>query len=55
MQRRTISESQAGMSSRERLADGTGSLMWRPTISCESVPGNGGAPVSIWKMTAPIP
>ena len=54
-QRSTMPEIHGGIPSRERLANGTGSLMWRPTISWESVPSKGGAPVSNWKSTTPIP
>ena len=55
MQRITMAEIQGGTLSRGRVADGTGSRMWRPTISWESVPSYGGAPVSNWNSTAPMP
>ena len=48
-------ESQGGTRSRESVATGTGSCRWRVTISCESSPSNGGAPVSIWNSTTPMP
>ena len=50
-----IAVSQGGTRSRERVATGTGWCRWRVTISCESFPSNGGAPVSIWNSTTPIP
>jgi len=30
-----------------------GSARCLPTISCDETPSNGGAPVTIWKSTAP--